>query len=181
MTEATDAELVRKSRGGDTAAFEALVRRHARAVYAVAWHLMQNTMDAEDVCQDAFARALERLEQCRDPDRFGSWLAQVTRRTALNALDARRVRDADSLMPEMAASAGDPLRDAENTELQQRLLDALDHLSAIQRSVVLLHDQDGLTHQEIAGIVGCSEGMSRQHLFTARKTLRRHLGDLRHA
>jgi RNA polymerase sigma-70 factor (ECF subfamily) len=181
VAEATDAELVRRSRGGDTAAFEALVRRHARTVYAVAWSVMQNVMDAEDVCQDALARALERLEQCRDPDRFASWLAQVTRRTALNALDARRVRDVDSLLAETAAGANDPSHDAENAELRQRLLEALDRLTGIQRSVVLLHDQDGFSHREIAAMVGCSEGMSTQHLFTARKALRRYLGDLRHA
>ena len=140
---------------------------------------MRNTMDAEDVCQDAMIRALERMEECRDPERFGAWVGQIARRRAFNARDARRVREADELAPETAAGADDPVRVTENEELKARLLAALDSLSATQRAVVLLHDHDGRTHGEIGEIVGCSEGMSQQHLFAARKILRRNLGDMR--
>ena len=178
-TEPTDANLIARCRAGESAAFEALVRRHYRATYAVAFAVMRNTMDAEDVCQDAMVRALERLEECRDADRFGAWLGQIARRRAINAREAKRVRDADELAPETAACTDDPARSAENEELRTRLLAGLALLSAIQRSVVLLHDQDGRTHKEIGGIVGCSEGMSQQHLFAARKILRRHLGEMR--
>jgi RNA polymerase sigma-70 factor (ECF subfamily) len=177
--ELTDAELVGRCRAGDAAAFEALVRRHYRAAYAVAFAVMRNTMDAEDVCQDAMVRALESLEECRQPDRFGQWLGQITRRRAFNARDARRVRDTDELAPETAAGPSDPALDVENDELRQKLLAGLELLSATQRAVVLLHDHDGRTHKEIGGIVGCSEGMSQQHLFAARKVLRRHLGEMR--
>ena len=140
---------------------------------------MRNAVDAEDVCQDAMIRALERLEECREADRFGPWLGQIARRRAFNARDARRVRDADELAPETAAGASDPARDLENDELRDRLVGGLDLLNATQRAVVLLHDHDGRTHKEIGGIVGCSEGMSQQHLFAARKILRRHLGEMR--
>lgn len=155
------------------------MRRHSRATYAVAYAVMRNTMDAEDVCQDALVRALERLEECREPERFGAWLGQIARRRALNAREARRVRDAESLTPEIAAGASDPARDAENEELGRKLMAGLERLSAAQRAVVLLHDRDGRTHREIGGIIGCSEGMSQQHLFAARKILRRHLGEMR--
>lgn len=177
--ERSDAELVARCRAGDAAAFEALVRRHYRATYAVAFAVMRNTMDAEDVCQDAMVRALESLEECREPDRFGQWLGQIARRRAFNARDARRVRDADALAPETAAGSSDPAREVENDELREKLLAGLELLSATQRAVVLLHDHDGRTHREIGGIVGCSEGMSQQHLFAARKILRRHLGEMR--
>lgn len=155
------------------------MRRHYRATYAVAFAVMRNQMDAEDVCQDAMIRALERMEECRDPERFGAWLGQIARRRAFNARDARRVRETDDLTPETTAGADDPARATENEELKARLLAALDSLSAVQRAVVLLHDHDGRTHREIGEIVGCSEGMSQQHLFAARKLLRRNLGDMR--
>lgn len=174
--EATDAELVALCRVGDAAAFELLVSRHYRPTYAVAFAVMRNAMDAEDVCQDAMARALERLEECREPDRFGAWVGQIARRHALNARESRRVREAEPLLTETAAGAHDPARDAENDELRSRLLAGLELLSGMQRAVVLLHDHDGRTHREIGKIVGCSEGMSQQHLFAARKVLRRHLG-----
>jgi RNA polymerase sigma-70 factor, ECF subfamily len=179
VAEATDAELVALCRAGDAAAFETLVRRHYRAAYAVSYAVMRNTMDAEDVCQDAFVRALERLEECRDASRFGAWLGQIARRRALNAREARRVRDTEPLAPDIAPGRSDPARELENEELRSKLLAGLDLLSATQRAVVLLHDHDGRTHKEIGAIVGCSEGMSQQHLFAARKILRRHLGEMR--
>ena len=176
--EITDGELVHRCRTGDAAAFEMLVGRHYRATYAVAFAVMRNAMDAEDVCQDAMVRALERLEECREPDRFGAWAGQIARRQALNARESRRVRDTAAFGADTVAGAYDPAREAENDELRTRLLTALDLLSAIQRSVVLLHDHDGRTHREIGRIVGCSEGMSQQYLFAARKILRRHLGEM---
>ena len=119
--DATDAELVRRCRVGDAAAFDALVRRHYRAAHAVAVAVMRNAMDAEDVVQDGFGKALERLDDCRDGATFGPWLRQIVRRRALNARDARRVRDTDLLEPATAAGADDPLRDVETLELGDRL------------------------------------------------------------
>jgi RNA polymerase sigma-70 factor (ECF subfamily) len=165
MTDQTDAELVQRCRAGDAQAFDALVRRHYRAAHAVAFAVMRNAMDAEDVVQDGFVKALDRLDDCRDGAMFGPWLRQIVRRRALNARDARRVRETDVLEPATAAELGD------------RLEAALAQLTDIQRNVVLLHEADGRSHAEIGVIVGCSAGMSQQHLFTARKKLKRLLGD----
>jgi RNA polymerase sigma-70 factor (ECF subfamily) len=181
--DADDAALVARCRAGDAAAFEALVRRHWRATYAGAFAVMRNVMDAEDVTQDAMMRALERLEECRDASKFGAWLGQIARRHAFNALDARRVRATELLAAETAAEdtaiGADTALLTEQHMLRGRLISALEKLSPFQRNVVLLHDHDGRTHKEIGAIVGCSEGMSQQHLFAARKILRRHLGVLR--
>ena len=80
----SDAELVERSRRGDTAGFDALVRRHYGAAYVVALSLLGNGMDAEDVCQDAFLKALDRLEECRQPDRFAAWLIRIVGRSRKN-------------------------------------------------------------------------------------------------
>ena len=80
----TDALLVRRARRGDAAAFEALVRKHYRAAYAIAFGVLGSAMDAEDACQDAFVKALERLDEIRDPNRFGPWLQQIVRNRARN-------------------------------------------------------------------------------------------------
>ena len=155
------------------------MRRHWRATYAVAFAVMHNVMDAEDVTQDAMVRALERLEECRDAAKFGSWLGQIARRRALNALEARRVRGAELVADDSATSGADAVRESELRELRGALVAALEKLTPIQRNVELLHDHDGRTHKEIGEIVGCSEGMSQQHLFAARKVLRRELGGMR--
>ena len=171
----TDARLVLGARRGDAAAFEALVRRHFRAAYAVALAALGNRMDAEDVCQDAFVRALERLDQCRHPERFAAWLLRIVRNRAHNYRDYRRVRAGLPLEPDRGAPASAP-RELERTELRGRLEAALGVLTDIQREVVLLHDMDGWKHRQIGGMLGISEGMSRQHLYVARRKLREELG-----
>ena len=133
-------------------------------------------MDAEDVCQDAFLKALERLDDCREPDKFASWLLRIVRNRAHNFRAYRRVRATESLELAGAASREDSAKDAERADLRKRLEDALGELSEIQRQVVLLHDLEGLKHREIAGHLAISEGMSRQHMLKARRTLRKILG-----
>lgn len=171
-----DAILVARARRGDREAFEELIRRHFGAAFATALAVLGNRMDAEDVCQDALLRALERLDQLRRPERFAPWLLQIVRNRARNYRSYRRVRAAVPLEDVSATSADDPSRAAERSELASRLETALAELSGVQREVVLLHDMEGWKHREIAEALDVSEGMSRQHLFNARRALRRRLG-----
>jgi RNA polymerase sigma-70 factor (ECF subfamily) len=175
--EPTDARLVADSRDGNAAAFDTLVRRHYRTAFSIALAHTGNRADAEDVCHDAFVRAAERLEECRQPDRFAHWLCIITRNLAHNAVAKKRVRRASSLEHDTASSGDDPARDAELGDLRDQLTRALAQLSPVQREVVLLHDLDGRTHDDIAAMIGTSSGMSRQHLFKARKRLRTALGE----
>jgi len=172
----SDAQLIAATRAGSAAAFETLARRYYRLAFAVALAHTANRADAEDVCHDAFVRAAERLEECRRPERFAPWLCTIVRNRARNVAAHRRVRRASTLEHHTAASGDDPERDAHIGELRSRLVAALATLSPVQREVVLLHDVDERTHDEIAAIVGTSSGMSRQHLFNARKKLRAALG-----
>lgn len=172
----SDAKLVHRARRGDAAAFEALVRRHYRAAFAVALGVLGNGMDAEDVTQDAFVRAAERLDGIREPERFVPWLLQIVRNRARNYRDYRRVRYTQPLGRVSAAGLSNPGSDAERAELRERLEAALGDLGAIQREVVLLHDLEGWKHREIAEALQISEGMSRQHLMMARRALRARLG-----
>lgn len=171
-----DATLVARARAGNAAAFEELVRRYFRPAYAIALALLGDAMDAEDVCQDAFVKALERLEDCRKPDRFGSWFLQIVRNRAHNYRDYRRVRAGVSLDAAASASPDDSARVAEQSELRERLERALAQIGEVPRQVVLLHDLEGWKHRQIAEHLGLSEGMSRQHLFNARRALRGLLG-----
>jgi len=175
--EPTDAQLVAGACGGDATAFDALVRRHYRAAFSVALAHTAHYADAEDVCHDAFVRAAERLEDCRQPDRFAQWLCAIVRNRAHNVVARARVRRARPLDHDTAASVANPARDAERSELRARLVRALASLTPVQREVVLLHDLHGWSHEEIARVIGTSSGMSRQHLFKARKRLRDALGE----
>ncbi len=170
----TDARLVERTRAGDGAAREALVRRYLRPAYAVALSVTRNVADAEDLAQEALVGALTRLDQCRDPARFAGWLFQGVRNRALNQVTQRRTR-ADLLDGVPRGERGEV--DAGAVLVRRRLLAALDRLRPVQREVVLLHDLESWTHAEIAAGLEISEVMSRQHLFQARRAMREWLGE----
>lgn len=172
----SDAVLVERARSGDGAAFEVLVRRHLRAAYAIALGILRNPADAEDVSQDAFVRALERLDEC-DPERFAAWLLRIVRNTAISAQRRRRVRQAMPLeWANGARSLSDPAKDAERSALRERLLEAMEPLPEKQREVLLLHDLEGWRHREIGEALGMPEGTVRYTLFQARRAMRERLG-----
>jgi RNA polymerase sigma-70 factor (ECF subfamily) len=179
---AYDAALVARAVAGDADAVTALVRRHLPAAYAVARAIVADHADAEDVCQDAFAAVLARLEACRPAERFRAWLLRSVRNRAICVRRWRRVRSALVLgaapgeVDAPAPAADCPLAAAERADLRARLTAALGTLSDAQRTVVLLHDVEGWSHREIGALLDIAEGTSRTSLFAARRRLRAQLG-----
>jgi RNA polymerase sigma-70 factor (ECF subfamily) len=177
MTE-TDAHLIERARRGDGDAFDALLRRHMRVAYAVALAQTRDRDDAEDVCQDAFITALQRLDEVRRPEAFVGWLLQIVRNRAHNLRRHQRVRIAMPLdaAEEAPSRARGPALETEDEELGRNLSQALEKLTPTQREVVLLYDLEGWSHREIAAAVGTTEGAARVHLHHARRALRALLG-----
>ena len=171
-----DADLVALCLGGDADAFDVLVRRHYRAAFAVALGVLGNRQDAEDVVQDAFVKALDRLEDCRETSKFVQWFLMIVRNRSLSHRTYRKIRETSELLPEIAEAPDSPFLDTARSELADTLQGALATLSERQREVVLLHDMDGWTHKDIADSLEITEVRSRQHLFVARKLLRERLG-----
>jgi RNA polymerase sigma-70 factor (ECF subfamily) len=174
--EETDAQLVLAVRGGNRAAADRLLERYLRACRAVALAVTGSEDDADDVCQDGFITAITRIDECRDPERFGGWLLQIVRNRARNHLRARAVRETRPLPEVATGNTADPSAAAERNELRLRLNAALQALSAQQREVVLLHDLEGWTHREIAERLHLPAGTVRSHLHYARRKLRDLLG-----
>ena len=170
-----EAVLVERARRGDAAAFETLVRRYARQAHAMALAVVKEQADAEDVVQDAFIRALERLEECRNPARFGAWFLRIVRNRAHSVRRYLGVRDAAPLdaVPLSSDEPG-PARDTERSRLREDLMEALGTLTEVQREVVLLHDLEGWKHREIGELLELPEGTVRAHRFHARRALRDH-------
>lgn len=178
-----DAGLVERARRGDRDAFELLVRRHLRAAHAVARRMTGDPHDAEDVCQEAFVRALERIEHCQRPEAFRGWLLTIVRNTAVNLAEQERVRRTESLedaaeAARVSTSDRGPEGELEAAELRGRLLQGLERLTERQRNVLLLHDYEGWTHAEIGAELGVATGTSRYHLHAARSEMRSALRDL---
>jgi RNA polymerase sigma-70 factor (ECF subfamily) len=170
--EETDAELVLGVRRGDARAAGRLLERYLRASRAVALAITGTDADADDVCQAGFVIAMERIDECRDPHRFGGWLLQIVRNQARNYLRARDVRETVPLDETVAGSSPDPAAEAERSELRARLREALLTLPEPQREVVLLHDLEGWKHHEIADRLELPSGTVRSHLHHARRKLR---------
>ena len=143
-----------------------------RPAYLVALSVTRRHEDAEDAAQESFLVALQRIEECRNPEKFGGWLMTIVRNRSRNLLRRESLRETSAL-PETARS-GEPQPDrmAERGELSERLKLALDELSDVQRQVVLLHDLEGWKHREIAERLELPSGTVRSHLHFARKALR---------
>ena len=175
-SEPSDRALVLKARSGDEHAYGLLVKRYMRSAYAVAYSVTGRHEDAEDAAQESLLVALERIEECRSPEKFGGWLMTIVRNRSRNLLRREGLRET-SQVPE-SASSGEPLpdRDLERTELRGALEDALATLPPVQREIVLLHDLEGWKHREIAERLDLPSGTVRSHLHFARKALRSVLG-----
>jgi len=172
LTHDETADLVRRAQRGQADAFTGLVRGFLRPAYAIALTVVGRAADAEDLAQEAFLKAFQSLDTCREPEHFAAWLFQIVRNRARNFLDSRRLRD---VAPQGARILEFITPASESAGMREALLAALAALDVDQREVVLLHDLENWTHAEIGEALGISEVYSRQHLFQARQLLRARL------
>ena len=171
-----DGDLVQRARRGDEFAFGQLVRKYQRAAYSVAYSVTGRHEDAEDAAQESFLVALERLDECRSPERFAGWLMTIVRNRSRNLVRRESLREMDPVPIGASARGPTPDRVTETRELRSRLSEALDGLPEVQREIVLLHDLEGWKHREIAERLSLPSGTVRSHLHFARKALRKALG-----
>ena len=173
MTDDTDAELVARVRYGDRRAAGELAERYLRSCRAVALSIVGSIDAAEDIAQDAFVYAIDRIDDCRKPDCFGSWLLQIVRNRSRNHIrDAKADTHVELDEHTLRSNSALPDRAAELTALRAQLLGALALLPEDRREVVLLHDLEGWTHREIAERMELPPGTVRSHLHHARRVMR---------
>lgn len=175
---ADEPELVDRVRGGNAEAFGQLVDRYSDQAFAVAYGFLQHPEDAEDLVQDAFIRALERIDSLRAGSPFGPWFYRLVVNAALNRRRYLARRRTHPIPPD-AESGADPGESARRAEIRGRLAEALQELPPELEKVVVLHDLEGFTHPEIAQMMEIPEGTSRSHLFRARRLLREALSEYR--
>ncbi|MBV9772975.1 MAG: sigma-70 family RNA polymerase sigma factor [Gemmatimonadetes bacterium] len=171
--DALDSQLVERVRRGDAGAFDQLVTRHMRRAFGVAYRLMGQREDAEDLVQEAFLAVLERVDTFQAGRSFAPWFYRILVNRGLNARKARALRVMEEIPVSAAASSVGPDRAAEQSELREELRQAMEGLPERQRTVVQLSELEGFTSPEIAAVLEISEGTVRWHLHEARKTLRR--------
>lgn len=181
-----DDELVGRAQQGDVDAYSELVRRHQRKIYALVYHMTSNKEDAEDITQDVFVKAYASLGGFKRDAGFYTWIYRIavnrtinfrkqrSRRTAVSLDDVDEAVERDPAYVELVARES-PVRDASLGELQKKLNEALLTLSEKHRAVVVLHDVQGVPHDEIARMLRVSTGTVRSRLFYARQMMQNEL------
>ncbi len=170
--------LVNRAKDGDRAAFEELVRRYRGRILALALHLSGNESEAEDITQEVFLKAYQKLDSFEGRSHFFTWVYRMTVNRSLNAKRDRKRRREEALDDPRIAHAlridapGDPRKAAELRATYGRLLEALDSLPATMRTSVVLVVLQGLSHAEAAVVLTCSVGTVAWHIHQARSRLR---------
>ncbi len=179
----TEALLIADLCEGDETALAPLIERYKRMVYRLAVQITKNRADADDVMQETFIKVYRSIHTFRKDATFETWLYRIAVNEALNfvkrrdrrrecRLEAAGAAEYESSVRQRAQIANDPHAQAEKSELRQHVTAAVNSLSLKHRTVVILHEFEGLTHAEIASILNCSEGTVRSRLHYARKKLR---------
>lgn len=186
---ATDEELVRSACRGDREAFEELVHRHRDKIYSRAFSMVRNADDAFDLSQEAWIKAWQRLTQFHGDSSFATWMTRITINVCLDFLRRQKrayfestetleetVGGVERLLP---PSEVDPLEGLEREELRGRIDAAMAGLSDAHRTVLVLHEYEGLEYKEVAKRMRCSLGTVMSRLFYARRNLAARLADLK--
>ncbi len=158
---------------GDASAFEPLVARYERPLFAVALRLVANYEDARDVTQNAFIRAYEHLDSFDPQRRFFSWVYRIAVNESLNLRRARRPQEALGTGIQVAGGQTEAVEAHETTA---RVEQALSQLSEEYREVVVLRYFAELSYEEISQAVGVPEKTVKSRLFSARQRLAGLLG-----
>lgn len=177
-----DLVVVRQVQAGDVAAFDRLIVKYRERVFGVIYNLVANREDAADLSQDTFIKAFQAINRFQGGCSFFTWLYKIAVNTTLSHLRKNRMRSffsleklseeggnaqiIEQLTDKQGADRGTYLR-----ELQEKLNEALQKLSIPHRTVITLFEIDGLSHSEVAEVMGCSEGTVRSRLHYAKQFL----------
>ena len=172
----TEPQLVARAVAGDLAAQRLIYDQHVDRVYRLAYRLAGDEELARDFTQETFVRAFDRMASFRGDSALGTWLHAIGVSVALNGLrKVKRLRQRETGLDD-ALHVGVTARHAE-PDLKERLTAAINALPEGYRTVFVMHDVEGYTHEEIGTALGIQSGTSKAQLFRARARLREALKD----
>ena len=173
--DATEAAAVlARARQGDSEAFRALVERHSRSVFRLAFRMTGNEQDAEDVVQESFLRAYRQLGRFEARANFGTWLYRIVANCSVDLMRAKQARHDQVRGESLDAAAEMP---AAQTPGPERL--AMSELSPLERAAFTLRHYEGRSIEEISSALGLGTSAAKHSVFRAVKKLRVALAPLR--
>ncbi len=167
-----DVNLVAKAMSGDPEAFRPIVERYQDAVFGVALARLRNFDDAEDVAQEVFVEAFQRLGNLNDPSRLAAWLRSIAVHKSVDLLRKRREHSELREVAEGMPDASTPHEETEAQELRDQVLAAIGRLSKVQRETVTLFYIDGYSQGEVAAMQEVPLGTVKRRLHDARDRLK---------
>jgi len=188
--EMDDAAAVARVRAGEKDAFRLLVERHSQTIFRLAFRMMENEQDAEEIVQDTFLRAYRALNGFESRSNFGTWIYRIAVNRCYDLLDQRKSRhevhskeepDADELdlVEQIPATSPSPERSLLSSEIEVRVRSAMKQLTAGERTAFVLRHFEGRSVEEIARVLNVREGAAKNRVHRAVQKLRQHLQPLR--
>jgi len=185
----SDAVAVQQTLAGERDAYRVLVERHSRSVFRMAYRITGNSHDAEEVVQEAFLRAYQKLEKFAGEANFGTWVYRIAANYAIDRLRQRNVEKARRQMPSNPGEEGlevDPLGTAQDpapsperlagsTQLAAKMKDALEALTPAERTAVVMRHWEGCAIEEIAAVLKSNSNATKNTVFRAVGKLRKAL------
>ncbi|MDD8031934.1 MAG: RNA polymerase sigma factor [Acidobacteriota bacterium] len=172
--------LIRNSQSGNLEAFEQLYSLYKKKVYGLAFNLTSNHQTAEDLVQDIFVKIFSSLKDMDQPELFPAWVYRISLNTCYSYLRRQKILEKKyEVLTPIDEGQRDQTFDSRQNDLSQAINEAISLLPEKLRTIFILHEVDGLTHDEIATVVGCQVGTSKSQLFKARMKLRKILGKKR--
>lgn len=176
MSDATDEQLVKQAKKGDTQAYTELVRRYRERIYQTIYGFTRNHSDTDDLAQETFLHAFRSLGQFRKRSGFYTWIYRIAVNLSLNFLkkmgkEKRKESLKESLLARERSLATSPESFAASEELRKKLNEAVDSLPAVYRASFVLVVFQGMTHGQAARIMRCPENTVSWRMHKARKML----------
>ncbi len=185
----SDALAVERTLAGDRDAYRVLVERHSRNVFQLAYRMMGNRPDAEEVVQEAFLRGYQKLKQFAGNANFGTWVYRIAANHAIDLLRQRKTEDSRRESPRKMSEDGlevdvlsrvtdarpSPERLAGNAELAEKMSRALNTLTPAERTAIVMRHWDGCAIEEIAAVLKSNANATKNTVFRAVAKLRRAL------
>jgi RNA polymerase sigma-70 factor, ECF subfamily len=183
----SDAMAVERTLAGDREAYRVLVERHSRTVYKMAYRIMGNGHDAEEVVQESFLRGYQKLKQFAGNANFGTWVYRIAANYAIDRIRQRNAEEARREVPSRRAEDSlevDPLSQVEDispsperlagsAQLAERMKAALAELSPAERTAIVMRHWDGCGIEEIAAVLKSNSNATKNTVFRAVQKLRR--------
>ncbi len=182
----TEQELIQSAKNGNPVAFEQLIADHQKRIFSIAYRIAGNQEDAADMTQEVLVKVFRNLKSFRGDSKFSTWLYRVATTPCLDEQKKRRRHTAYSLDEELETDEGSlatdlrdtgptPEESAERKAVQQAIRIAIGKLKEEHKKVILLREVQGLSYEEIAKILKCSEGTVKSRINRARENLKKFL------